>query len=382
MPFTPYTLPISLNAVATGGGVTSKSMSGLRGKTVYDSGGTSYTTPSSGPFSLKDNFLNRSFTSPATVPDAPTEVTVQFISFTSDYRRTLSITWKAPTNDGGSAILDYTIRTTINSDGIEYTTPDNTRSITITSGPPYSNGFIVTARNSVGSSSPSLFSVADAPTNVRAIPDDAKATVYWDLPINTGYGYFLNVTFIITANPGGLTMTAPYTTAAYFNGLTNGTAYTFTVISVNPSGNSAPSSPSDPVTPPQNNIVFRNPFGAQAPVTATLSVDKKTVTIKPLGGNFSIGATLGEGNNVPIYISFDFISGPNTLNLGLNNQYWNNINKFNVYFPYGLVNGTISFYSALGGINGNCYAYITNTKKFPSEPTFCQNASGNSITCP
>lgn len=64
MSFSGFTLPISLNAVATGGGVTPKSMSGLRGKTVYNSSGTSYTLPASGNFSLKDNLLDRSFTSP------------------------------------------------------------------------------------------------------------------------------------------------------------------------------------------------------------------------------------------------------------------------------------------------------------------------------
>lgn len=64
MSFSGFTLPISLNAVATGGGVTPKSMSGLRGETVYDSSANSYTLPASGPFSLKDNLLNRSFTNP------------------------------------------------------------------------------------------------------------------------------------------------------------------------------------------------------------------------------------------------------------------------------------------------------------------------------
>ena len=64
MSFSGFTLPISLNAVATAGGVTPKSMSGLRGKTVYNSSATSYTLPAIGNFSLKDNLLDRSFTNP------------------------------------------------------------------------------------------------------------------------------------------------------------------------------------------------------------------------------------------------------------------------------------------------------------------------------
>jgi len=150
MPFSGYTLPISLNAVATGGGVTPKSMSALRGKTVYDSGGTSYTTPSSGPFNLKDNFLNRSFTSPATVPDAPTNLTA-----TAGNTQAI-LSWSAPTNNGGSAITGYTVK--YSSGTVVTTTGAGTTSYTVTAltnGTPYT--FTVTANNSVGSSTPSSF---------------------------------------------------------------------------------------------------------------------------------------------------------------------------------------------------------------------------------
>jgi len=122
--------------------------------------------------------------------------------------------------------------------------------MTFTRNPPWPEGYVVTARNSVGSSPPSILTVPDPPTNVSATAGAGKVTVFWNIP-KLGYGYteVATVTFIITANPGGLTTTAPYSSAAYFNGLTNGTAYTFTVMAVNPSGNSAPSSPSNSVTP-------------------------------------------------------------------------------------------------------------------------------------
>jgi hypothetical protein len=147
MPFTPYTLPISLTAVATGGGVTPKSMSGLRGKTVYDSGGTSYTLPASGNFSLKDNFLNRSFT---TFPGSPTNLSAT----AGNAQATLS--WSAPTNNGGSAITGYTIK--YSNGTFVTTTGAGTTSYTVTgltNGTSYT--FIVTANNSVGSSTPSSF---------------------------------------------------------------------------------------------------------------------------------------------------------------------------------------------------------------------------------
>ena len=166
MPFTPYTLPISLNAVATGGGGTSKSMSGLRGKTIYDSGGTSYTTPSSGPFSLKDNFLNRSFT---TFPGSPTNLTPT----AGNAQATLS--WSAPTNNGGSDITGYTVKYS-NGTAIA-TTGAGTTSYTVTgltNGTSYT--FMVTANNIVGSSAPSS-TVSVTPVNPSNNIYFSKATV-------------------------------------------------------------------------------------------------------------------------------------------------------------------------------------------------------------
>ena len=147
MPFTPYTLPISLTAVATGGGVTPKSMSGLRNKTVYNSSGTSYTTPSSGPFSLKDNFLNRSFTAPYTVPNTFNPITA------TAGNSQVSLSWSAP-NDGGSAITGYTLTyspggsTPINLPA----TPTSYTVTGLTNGTDYT--FTLTANNIAGSSAP------------------------------------------------------------------------------------------------------------------------------------------------------------------------------------------------------------------------------------
>lgn len=54
--------------------------------------------------------------------------------------------------------------------------------------------------------------------------------------------------YIVTSSPGGFTGTGNVS-PIIVSGLTNGTAYTFTVVSVNSVGTSASSSPSNSVTP-------------------------------------------------------------------------------------------------------------------------------------
>jgi chitinase len=97
---------------------------------------------------------------------------------------------------------------------------------------------------------PSLAKRASAPAapyNVAAAAGDAQATVRWT-PGRDGGSAILRYT--VTSSPGGVqaTVNAPATTATVA-GLTNGTAYTFTVAATNAVGTSKPSSASAPVTP-------------------------------------------------------------------------------------------------------------------------------------
>ncbi|WP_296602468.1 fibronectin type III domain-containing protein [Nocardioides sp.] len=88
----------------------------------------------------------------------------------------------------------------------------------------------------------------DAPGDVTAVAGNQEATVSWTpssehgLPV-TGY--------VITASPGGHTVTVPADrAAASLAGLENGTAYTFTVTATTSTlGGSLESVPSEPVTP-------------------------------------------------------------------------------------------------------------------------------------
>jgi chitinase len=83
---------------------------------------------------------------------------------------------------------------------------------------------------------------------VQAVAGDAQATVTWSAPYSDGGRTLLS--YRVTASPGGatLTVTAP-ATSAVVRGLTNGTAYTFTVVATNSAGDGPASAASAPVTP-------------------------------------------------------------------------------------------------------------------------------------
>lgn len=85
-----------------------------------------------------------------------------------------------------------------------------------------------------------------APTDVQATAGDGAATVAWTAPEDDGGSAVTSST--VTAAPGGATCTTDGTTCAV-PGLTNGTAYTFTVVATNEAGDSAVSATSAPVTP-------------------------------------------------------------------------------------------------------------------------------------
>jgi len=119
--------------------------------------------------------------------------------------------------------------------------------------------------------------VPGAPGSVTAVGNNATATVSFTAPSN---GNSAITGYTATSSPGGFTSTgaaSPLTVS----GLTNGTAYTFTVTATNAVGTGAASAPSNSVTPSAGLTVP----GAPTIGTATAGNGSMTVTFSAPASN-------------------------------------------------------------------------------------------------
>ena len=197
-------------------------------------------------------------TAPATAPAAPTGVTATAGAGSAQ------VSWTAP-SDGGSSLTTYTVTPFI---GATAQTP-----VTVTGSPPattttvsgLANGtaytFTVTATNAIGTGpasapsnpvTPTAPTAPAAPTGVTATAGNASAVVSWTAPSNGGSAIssYTVTPFIGTTAQTPTTVTgSPPATSTTVSGLTNGTAYTFTVKATNAIGTGPASAASNSVTP-------------------------------------------------------------------------------------------------------------------------------------
>jgi uncharacterized protein (TIGR02145 family) len=89
------------------------------------------------------------------------------------------------------------------------------------------------------------FAVPDAPTSPVATAGNAQASVTFIAPASTGGGTITSYT--VMSSPGNFSTTGP-SSPLVVTGLANLTAYTFTVVATNATGNSVASAPSAAVT--------------------------------------------------------------------------------------------------------------------------------------
>ncbi len=144
--------------------------------------------------------------------------------------------------------------------------------------------------------------VPTAPTAANALAGDAQATVSFTAPAFTGGAAITGYT--VTSNPGAITASgsgSPITVS----GLTNGTAYTFTVTATNSVGSSGASAASNSVTPQVPNSA---PTISGSPATSVAQDTAYSFT--PLANDADTGTTLTFSiSNQPAWATFDTTSG-------------------------------------------------------------------------
>lgn len=246
---------------------------------------------------------------PATIPDAPTSP----IAIAGNAQ--VSLSWTSPIWNGGTEITDYVIEYKLSSeptiwsvfsDGI---TP-NTNTIVngLINGLSYD--FRIYSVNDVGQGSQSLetssmpVTVPDAPTAVSGVAGNAQVSVSFTPPIFNG-GSTIN-SYTVTSNPGNFTATGN-ASLIIVTGLTNGTAYTFTVTATNAVGESLPSSLSSPVipitVPDAPTSVLATEGNTQASISFTPPVFDGGTPITSYTAISTPGGFTGTGINSPIMIT-------------------------------------------------------------------------------
>jgi len=188
----------------------------------------------------------------ATVPAAPTGLVA------SGGTGQVVLSWTAPSSDGGAGITGYNVYRGTSPGGESGTAIATGVGTTTFTDTGVSNGttyyYTVAAVNSVGTSAPSgeasatpkaAATVPSAPTGLTASGGNGSAKLSWTAPASNGGAAITGYNVYRGTSPGGESATPVATgvtgTSYTDTGLTNGTAYYYTVAAVNAVGASSQS---------------------------------------------------------------------------------------------------------------------------------------------
>lgn len=244
------------------------------------------TSPASGTVTLQPRITG--------TPNPPSSVTATLAA------TTVNLSWTAVTSSY-APVTDYVIETSTNYSGVWTVHPDSVSadtSVQLTDRTPdVALSIRVRAVNSYGTGPasgavtviPRMAPVAPgAPRNVAGVPGDGSVAVSWASPESNGGASITS--YSVTSNPDSFTCQSS-TTSCVVTGLTNGTAYTFSVTATNSAGTGPASAESDPVTPVS---------GATTPIAVrSWGLDRVDQRALPLDSRLT---RMGSGAGVNVYV--------------------------------------------------------------------------------
>ncbi|MCE2771265.1 MAG: fibronectin type III domain-containing protein [Saprospiraceae bacterium] len=193
--------------------------------------------------------------------------------------------------------------------------------------------------------------IPGAPTSVVATAGNASASVAFTAPASNGGSAITGYT--VTSSPGSITATGA-TSPINVTGLTNGTAYTFTVIATNAVGNSLASSTSTAVTP-------------VAPITAPGAPTSVVATAG--NASASVAFTAPASNGGSAITGYTITSSPGSITAT------GATSPINVT---GLTNGTAYTFAVIAtNAVGNSVASAASTAVTPAVPFVCGTSTIN-----
>ena len=259
-------------------------------------------------------------------PDAPTNLTA--FAPSSNAKTSARVSWVPSFSTGGSAITSYTVVASPGGATCSVTVVDpEVDACTVpglTFGHTYT--FSATATNVAGTSAASsssspyvVISQPDAPTAVTTTPGDGQMTISWTPGATNGSDV---TSYDVQSWPHEGTCHTTSLTSCTITGLTNGSAYSFTVTATNAAGTSPSSTPTKSAAPgvvpgaPQDvtvelfnghTLISWNPPSSAGTSPVTLY----TVTAAPGGATCSINVAVPESDfctidSLPTGISHTF----------------------------------------------------------------------------